>query len=246
MAVLSKTGLIDYCLRNLGFPVIPVNVSEEQIEDRVEEALEYFREYHYDGIEKVYLKHQLTQQNIDDKEIQLNDSLIYGVTRVHRYTGVASTNNMFSLEYQIRLEDIYNLLEADLINYELTQQHLTLLDRLLIGEHPFRFNRIKNIIYLDQDMSRTFKEGDYILVECYRVLDPADLPNVWGNQWLRKYTTALIKRQWATNVKFYSGMQLPGGITIDGDGLYQEAVSELAELEDQLENRSTPLFFEVG
>lgn len=246
MAVSTKQGLIDYCLRELGHPLIQINVADEQIEDRVEEALEYFREWHYDGIEKVYLKHKLTQENLDTKQIKLDDSLIYGVTRVHQFGSGQSSNDMFNLEYQIRLEDLYNLLDSDLINYSMTQQHLTLLNRLLVGEHPFRYNRILNVIHLDQDLKRTFEVGEYILVECYRVLDPAEAPNLWGNQWLKHYTTALIKKQWASNVKFYGNMQLPGGIVIDGDSLYQEATSEIQELKDTLETMSVPLFFEMG
>lgn len=246
MAVTSKQGLIDYALRNLGFPLIPINVAEEQIEDRVEEALEYFREYHYDGIEKVYLKHQLTQDNIDTKEIKLNDSLVYGVTRVLKYVGSKNGDAQFSLDYQIRLEDIANLVDADLINYEMTQQHLSLLNYILVGEHPFRFNRILNVIHLDQQTKRNFQVGDYIIVECYRVLDPESVEEVWGNEWLKQFTTALIKRQWATNVKFFGGMQLPGGITIDGDSMYQESISEIQELKDKLESTSAPLFFEMG
>lgn len=246
MAVTSKSGLIDYCLRHLGYPLIPINISEEQLEDRIEEALEYFREYHYDGITKVYLKHQLTQANIDTQEIKLSDSLIYGVTRVLNYGGAKNSNNMFNLDYQIRLEDMYNLLDADLINYEMTQQHLSLLNYILVGEHPFRYNRILNVLHLDQNLKKNFSVGDYIIVECYRVLDPSVAAEVWSNQWLKEYSTALIKKQWASNVKFFGGMQLPGGITVDGDSMYQEAMSEIQELKDHLDATSSPLFFEMG
>lgn len=246
MAVTSKTGLIDYCLRELGYPIVQINVTEEQIEDRVEEALERFRTYHYDGIEKVYLAHQMTQENLDTKQIVLDDELIYGVTKVHHYGSALSSNNLFNLEYQLRVEDLYSLIGADLIAYETSRQHLALLEHVLVGHKQFRYNRYTNIIHLDQNLEKNFVPGTYILVECYRVLNPAETPRVWGNQWLRAYTTALIKRQWGANVKKMSNMQLPGGVMFDGQALYDEAMGEIKDLEDDLDNSSGVLEWYVG
>lgn len=246
MAVSSKQGLIDYCLRELGHPLIKINVTEEQIEDRVEEALEHFREYHYDGIEKVYMAHALTQQNLDTKQIQVNDSLIYGVTKVHHYGTALSTNNLFSLEYQLRLEDMYSLMGADLISYETSRQHISMLQHLLVGHKSFRFNRYTSVIHLDQDLDRQFEVGNFILIECYRVLDPSEATSVWGNQWLKHYTTALIKRQWGNNLRKYQGLQLPGGVSIDGNAIYDEANQEVEALRDDLDSKSAPLSFLVG
>lgn len=245
MAVASKQGLIDYCLRELGYPVSKINVTDEQIEDRVEEALEFFREYHFDGIERVYLKHQLTQSNIDSKSISLDDSLIYGVTKVHLVPESTSTNDLFNLEYQFRIQDMYNLLDADLINYTMAHQHLALLNHTLVGHKHFRYNRIKNEINLDTSLS-SMALGDYILVECYRVLDPAESTGVWSNQWLKHYTTALIKRQWGTNLKKFSNMQIPGGQVIDGQALYSEGNEEVEALKSELMDKSAPLDFLLG
>lgn len=245
MAVTTKQGLIDYCLRELGHPVAKINVTDEQIEDRVEEALEFFREYHYDGIEKVYLKHQLTQNDLDSKVIKLDDSLIYGVTQVHLLPSMSSTESLFNLEYQLRMQDMYNLLEADLINYTMAFSHISLMQHVLRGHKHFRYNRIKNEIHLDTRLS-DFDVGDYILVECYRVLDPSEVGDVWGNQWLKHYTTALIKRQWGQNLKKFSGMQVPGGIVIDGQAIFNEANEEIESLKNELMEKSAPLEFYLG
>lgn len=246
MPVTTKLGLRDYCLRELGSPLKRIHITDEQMEDRIDQSLEFFREYHFDGIKKVYLMHQLTQQNIDEKKIVLNDSLIYGVTKVHHTGSALTTNNLFSLEYQLRVQDMYSLLGADLIQYEITFQHLSMLQHLLVGHKMFRYNRIENVIYLDQDLNRNFNAGDYIMVECYRVLDPSEATLVWNNQWLKHYVTAQFKRQWATNIKSWQGMQLPGGVTIDGDALYDEANQEINELEEELMSKSAPIEFFVG
>lgn len=245
MAVTSRTELIQYALRELGAPLIEINVAEEQIQDRVDEALEFFREYHWDGIEKTYLPIQLTQQIIDEKKIILDDSMIYGVIKIHYIGSNLSSNNLFSLEYQLRVQDLYNLIDADLINYAMTHQHLSLLNDQLIGHRPFRFNRLTNTVHLDTNMAK-FDVDDYILVECYKIIDEESVPAVWNNAWLKLYTAALIKRQWGSNLKKFSGMQLPGGVTIDGAGLYQEADSEVNELKTELQDKSAPLEFFVG
>ena len=245
MAVNSRQKLIDYCMRSLGAPVVKINVDIEQVYDRVEEALEYFREYHYDGIEKVYLKHQITQDNIDTQSILVSDSLIYGVNRII-HIGNSSTTDWTSIGYQLRIDDIYSLLGADLINYTLAQQHYSLLQDILVGHKQFRYNRITDTIHLDFSLKDNYKVGDYILVDCYRVLDPATTSKLWGNQWLKHYTTALIKMQWATNLKKFNGLSLPGGVNIDGDSLYAEADKEIDELKEELLNKSAPLEWFIG
>ena len=179
MAVNSRQKLIDYCMRSLGSPVVKINVDIEQVYDRVEEALEYFREYHWDGIEKVYLKHQITQDNIDTQSILVSDSLIYGVNRII-HIGNSSSTDWTSIGYQLRIDDIYSLLGSDLINYTLAQQHYSLLQDLLVGHKPFRYNRITDTIHLDFSVKGNYKVGDFILVDCYRVLDPTTTSKLWG------------------------------------------------------------------
>jgi len=246
MAVTSRQTLIDYCLRALGEPVIEINIDDQQVEDRVDDAIEYFRLYHYDGIEKVYLKHQITQQDIDNQYFEVND-LIYGVTRVFPVaSGTSTSKSIFDLQYQLRLNDLYDLSSTSILYYTQVMSHLALLDLTLNGQPLYRFNRLNNRLYIDTDWQNKMAIGSYILVECYRALDPASAPKLYNENWLKHYTTALIKRQWATNLKKFSGMQLPGGVTIDGDKLYLEAQAEIKELEDDIMNKSAPLSFSMG
>jgi hypothetical protein len=246
MAVTTRQGLIDYCLRSLGEPVVEINIDDQQIEDRVDEAIEFFRQYHYDGIEKVYLKHLVTQENVTDKSIPIND-LVYGVTRVFPIaSGTSTSKSIFDLQYQLRLNDLYDLTSTSIIYYTQVMSHLALLDLTLNGHPLYRFNRFTNRLYIDENWVENIVAGSYILVECYRALDPATVPRMYSDVWLKHYTTALIKKQWATNVKKFQGMQLPGGVTIDGDKLYAEATEEIKELEDDIITKSAPLEFFLG
>ena len=225
MAVTTRVGLIEYCLRALGEPVVEINIDEQQVEDRVDEAIEYFRQYHFDGIEKVYLKHNITQQNIDDKFILVPD-LIYGITKVYPVaSGTSTSKSIFDLQYQLRLNDLYDLTSTSVMYYTQVMSHLALLDLTLNGHPLYRFNRLNNKLYIDTVWSEKMQVGNYLLVECYRAMDPADAPRMYGESWIKHYTTALIKKQWAVNLKKFTGMQLPGGVSIDGPALYAEAVS---------------------
>lgn len=246
MAITTRQGLIDYCLRDLGEPVVEINVDEQQVEDRVDEAIEYWRQYHYDGVEKVYLKHLVTEDDVTQKSIPIND-LIYGVTRVFPIAAASSTSkSIFDLQYQLRLNDLYDLTSTSVIYYSMVMSHLALLDLTLNGHPLYRFNRLTNRLYIEEDWTQNISSGTYLLIECYRVLDPATAPRMYNESWLKHYTTALIKKQWATNLKKFSGMQLPGGVTIDGDRLYQEAKDEIEKLETDLRDKSAPLEFMMG
>lgn len=246
MAVTSRQSLIDYCLRALGEPVVEINIDDQQIEDRVDDAIEYFRLYHYDGIEKIYLKHQITQQDIDNQYFEVND-LIYGVTRVFPVASATSVSkSMFDMQYQLRLNDLYDLTSTSIVYYTQVMSHLALLDQTLNGQPLYRFNRLNNRLYIDTDWKAKMDIGNFVLVECYRALDPADAPRLYGDNFIKHYTTALIKKQWAVNIKKFSGMQLPGGVTIDGNKLYEEAQAEIKELEEDLMNKSAPLTFSMG
>jgi hypothetical protein len=246
MAVTTRQGLIDYCLRSLGEPVVEINIDEQQIEDRVDEAIEYFRQYHFDGIEKTYLKHVITQEDIDNKYISVPD-LVYGVSRVFPVaSGTSTSKSIFDLQYQLRLNDLYDLTSTSITYYTMTMSHLALLDMTLNGHPIYRFNRLNGKLYIDTMWQEKMEVGNYILVECYRALDPSDAPKLYGDAWLKHYTTALIKKQWATNIKKFQGMQLPGGVTIDGDKLYLEATEEIKELETEMITKSAPLEFFMG
>ena len=246
MAVTTRQGLIDYCLRSLGEPVVEINIDEQQIEDRVDEAIEHYKMYHYDGIEKMYLKHQITQDDIDQRYIPIPD-YIYGVTRVFPVAaGTGTSKSIFNLQYQLRLNDLYDLTSVSVVYYQMVMNHLALLDTTLNGLTLYRFNRRTGRLYIEEDWTLNMPVDSYILVECYRALDPATYPSVYGDNWLKHYTTALLKKQWATNIKKFSGLQLPGGVTIDGDKLYTEAVEEVKELDDIIQRKSAPLEFFMG
>lgn len=319
MAVSSRDGLKQYCLRALGHPVVEINADDDQLEDRIDEALEYWRIYHPDGVEKLYMKHAITASELYlttavatsfpisaiitgqtsgataqvvsetsrlssgntvlvknvtgtfvggetisdgtntavlatpavslgsyDKRFILIPDLVYGVTRVLPFSQASSSKNLFDLQYQLRLNDLYDLTSTSIIYYKTVMSHLALLDLELNGHPQFRFNRRNSKLYLDMNWDADVALGDFIVVECYRVLDPAESTKVWDESWLKHYTTALFKKQWATNIKKFSGIQLPGGVTLDGDKLYDEATGEVKELEDELQNKSAPLEFFLG
>lgn len=246
MAVNSRQDLINYCFRALGAPVVEINVDMDQVEDRVDEAIEYFRQYHYDGIEKVYLKHQITQQDIDNKYITLPD-YIYGITRVFPIAaGTSTSKSIFDLQYQLRLNDLYDLTSTSVIYYSQVMSHLALLDLTLNGHPLYRFNRMTGKLFIEASWQDEMQIGNYVLVECYRALDPTQATKVYNDIWLKHYTTALFKKQWAVNIKKFQGLQLPGGVTIDGDKLYDEAMSEIKELEEEMLNKSAPLDWFLG
>jgi hypothetical protein len=243
--VTSRQGLRDYCLRALGAPVLEINVDDDQLEDRIDEALEYWKQYHYDGIERVYLKHTVTSDDITNQYIPIADA-VYGITRVIPISQTSSSKSLFDIQYQLRLHDLYDLTSTSIIYYKTVMAHIALLDMELNGPQMFRFNRLQNRLNIDLKWGTDVKEGNIIVCEAYRALDPNEFSKAWNETWLKKYVTALFKKQWATNIKKFSGIQLPGGVTLDGDKLYDEAVGEIKELEDELQNKSAPLEFFLG
>ena len=323
MAIASRQGLIDYCLRRLGFPVIEINVDDDQVEDRIDDALQYFQEYHFDGVERVYLHHQisgatirfsglsvpsfeagetlvgatsgascklvsldnmaasiskvkgtfvageiLTGQNsgfsralvstpnfytpgdIQNGYVTIPDAVI-GVIRILPVNGPSSgmnnANNMFDVIYQFRMNDMYNLLSADMIYYTQMKQYLSMLDMLLVGDRSFAYNRKTDKLEIHCNWEDVFEPGDYIIVECYRIINPNTYTQVYDDMFLKKYATALIKRQWGENMKKFGGMQLPGGIVMNGQQVYDEAVEEISSIEAEMQSKAElPVDFMVG
>lgn len=231
--VTSRGQLIDYCLRRLGSPVIEINVDDQQIEDRIDDAFQFYREFHYDAVELVYLKHQFTAEDIERQYIETND-LVVGVNRILPFTNRSRGMDIFDVRYQILINDLYSLMSTDLIYYSMVKTQLELINMLLVGQQPIRFNRHMNRIYIDADWNLDSRIGEYIIIEAYRILDPNTYTDVYDDMYLKKYSTALIKRQWAENIKKFSGVQLPGGVTLNGDTLYQEAVQEINAIEEEM------------
>ena len=300
----TRATFKDYCLRRLGHPVIQINVDDDQVEDRIDDALQFFEDYHFDGCEQMYLKHQITQDDIDRRWIYCPDPVIF-VTGIIPFDQSSSSVNMFDLRYQLRLHDLYDFTSVSYVSYEITMQHIRTLNLLFSGTPLFRFNRKQNRIFLDIDWSRDLQLGQYVVVECYRAMRPdtvtltgtitgttsnntltgtgtifdqeviendiitlssgqevqirtinsptsitianslttnitantatkAGVTDVWNDKFLKNYATAKIKYQWGTNLSKFAGIQMPGGVTLDGPRIMQEAQVELDKLEEEM------------
>lgn len=234
--VTSRSELVDYCLRRLGAPVIEINVDSAQVEDRIDDAFQFYREYHYDAVEKVYLKHMVTANNISDQYIEISDTVV-GVERVFPFMNKSTGTNIFDIKYQILINDLYTLMSTDIIYYTQVRQELELINQVLVGQKPIRFNRHMNRLHIDMDWAADVVPGTYIIVECWRILDPNVFTDVYNDMFLKRYATALIKRQWGDNMKKFSGVQLPGGVTLNGEVVYQEAVEEIRQIETEIQSR---------
>ena len=240
-SVTSRQGLIDYCLRRLGQPVIEINIDDDQLDERVDDALEYFQEYHFDGVEKVFLKHKITQTDIDNEYIPMGDPAspdggpVISVVRVLPIPSFDSfQSGFFNEEYQLRLNDLNNFSGSSMIQWSMSLRNFSEIEQLFSITPQMMFNRKQNRVYLEADWTEKFNVDDYLIIEAYRALDPAVYPEVWNDMFLKKYTTALIKRQWGENLKKYQGVVLPGGITLDGKTIYDEAVEEIRQIEEEI------------
>lgn len=316
-SVTTRQQLIDYCLRRLGHPVIEINVDDDQVEDRIDDAFQFYREYHYDAVEEVYLKAQVTASNIvlttstantfgvgevltgqtsgvvstvqsnnngniifafkttedksfvagetitasggnsavvasftkgsfDNKYFDISDA-VAGIKNVLPFFDRTSGINLFDIRYQMLVQDLYNLMSVDMIHYNMVQNHLRLINDLLVGQKPFRFNRHMNRLYVDMDWERDAGINDYLIVNCYRILDPTTYTDVYDDMFLKRYATSLIKRQWGENLKKFSGVQLPGGVTLNGQQIFEEALQEIQQIEEEMQSRfELPPMFITG
>ena len=323
MALASRQDLEDYSKRRLGHPVIEINVEDGQVSDRIDDALQFFQEYHFDGVERVFVSHQIvgsklklttniagnfteretitgstsgataqvasgegqfitveetktgvfvasetitggtsgstatlaptdfyTKGDIENGYVPVGSGIL-GVTRMFNFGGAATNNTkdgqLFDLMYQFRMNDLYNLMGADMVYYTIVQSHLTTLEKLLTSERQIRFNRKTDRLYVDTDWDKTFNVGDYIVAEAYAIIDPATYTEVYDDMFLKKYTTALIKRQWGENLKKFAGIQMPGGVTLNGDQIYNEAITEIKEIEAEMSSKyELPPGFMIG
>lgn len=312
----TRQGLIDYCLRQLGHPVLEINIDDDQIEDRIDEALQFFQEYHFDAVELVYLQEKISAStlkingvnaaaftvgetvtgstsgltatirsvvaaneftatgmtgtftvgetitgsvsgqtatvntssvgNYDNKYLTLSDSVI-GVVKVLPFDARTRGIDLFDVRYQILLNDIYSLQSTDLIYYTQVRSQLQLMNDLLVGQKPVRFNKHQNRVYVDMDWNQDVVIGEYIVVQAYRILDPDSFTDVYNDMFLKRYATALIKKQWGSNLKKFEGVQLPGGVTLNGQKIYDEAVDEIKQIELEVDSRyQLPVDFFTG
>lgn len=309
----TRQELIDYCLRKLGHPVLEINVDDDQIEDRIDEAFATYRDFHFDAVEKVYLKEQITAStvqisginaasfangslitggtsgatavvvrnisanrffaykvtgtftpgetitgstsatlssitlgNYDNRFITLSDAVI-SVSRILPFSSSTRGIDLFDVRYQILLNDLYSIQSTDIIYYTQVKTQLQLIQDLLVGVKPIRFNRHQNRVYIDMNWEDDVQIGEYIIVEAMRALDPNTFTDVYNDGWLKKYCTALIKQQWGTNLKKFEGVQLPGGVTLNGQKIFDEATEEIQNLKDEVQSTyQEPIDFFTG
>jgi len=231
----SRDTLIEYCLRRLGEPVIEINVDTDQLEDRVDEALQYYREFHSDATYRGFLKHEVTSDDVSNEYIPISSNITQ-VSRLFPLRG-QSGRNFFDIKYQMHLNDIADLHSyiGDLAYYEQMQQYLSLLDMKLTGSPQVHFARRQNRLYIHGDFADgDIKAGDYVVAEVYQIIDPDTHTSVWNDMWLKEYTTALIKQQWGANLIKFEGMQLPGGVTLNGRQIYEDALQEIEQLREKI------------
>jgi hypothetical protein len=262
----SRQELIDYCLRRLGAPVLEINVDDDQIDDLVDDALQYFHERHFDGIERMYLKYKITQDDLDrgsakntsgvgivtttgtstipgygstsfnfyesSNYIQVPDSII-GIEKVFKFDTSSISGGMFSIKYQLFLNDLYYFNSVELLQYAMVKTYLEDIDFLLTTDKQVRFNKRQNRLYMDIDWGSQSADK-FIVLDCYRILDPNDFTKVYNDSFLKRYLTALIKRQWGQNLIKFRGVKLPGGIELNGRELYEDAEKELDEISKRM------------
>ena len=259
----SKQELIDYCLRKLGAPILEINIAEEQIDDLVDDAVQFFNERHFDGVIQNYLKYKITQEDIDRgrgrvgiETTSINNTIngvttqydynensnylpippnVIGVNKIYQFEGTNSiSNSMFSIKYQLFLNDVYYWGSLELLTYSMTKRYLEDIDWLLNTQKQIRFNKRQDRLYLDIDWSSLIP-GQWLIVDCYQIMDPNKFSEVWNDSFLKPYLTALIKRQWGYNISNkFKGMKLPGGVELDGRTLVEDAQREIDTLMDKM------------
>ena len=267
----TRQGLIDYCLRRLGAPVLEINVDDDQIDDLVDDALQYFQERHFDGVERMYLKYRFTEEDLNRGKatnqdgstntvgivttsatstdisgygtttsnfyeasnfIQIPDSVI-GIEKIFKFDTSSISGGMFSIKYQLFLNDLYYFNSVELLQYSMTKTYLEDIDFLLTPEKQIRYNKRQDRLYLDIDWGSMSKD-DYIIIDCHRILDPDTFTGVYNDSFLKRYLTALIKRQWGQNLIKFNGVKLPGGIELNGRQIYDDAEREIDEIQARM------------
>jgi len=267
----SRSELADYCRRQLGAPVLEINVADEQVDDIIDDAVQFFQERHFDGVSQTYLKYRITQDDIDRGQASMNSSekntgittttatadiagtdvtfsyyensnflqippSVIGVTKIYHFDGSNTmTNNMFSVKYQMFLNDIYYWGATEMLTYAMTKTYLEDINFLLTTEKQIRFNKRMDRLYLDIDWGSVSKD-DWLVIDCFSQLNPDDYGRVWNDSFLKKYTTALLKRQWGQNLLKFQGVKLPGGVELNGRQIYDDAEKDLEIIREQMSN----------
>jgi len=241
----TKDEFKEYCLRKLGKPVIEINVTEDQIEDRVGEAIRFYWDYHFDGSDMVYYKHQITADDIANKYITVPENIM-GVVSVFPIGDPSiRSDDLFNIRYQIALNDLYTLTSVSLVPYYMAMEHLSLMSEMLIGKQPIRYSRHKDRVYIDTDWT-SLSVNRYLILQAYEVIDPDVYTDAWNDRWLQNYATALIKKQWGDNINKFSGMSLPGGVQFNGDKIQNDAEADIRRLEADMASIQLPIMDMIG
>ena len=263
----TKATLKEYCLRSLGKPVIDINVDDEQVDDRIDEAVQYFCQYHSDGVERMYLKYEVTAADVTRMTADTSESVtensvtttwkqgnnflivpdtVISVVNVFPLSDRANLN-IFDVKYQLRLNDLYDFSSTSIVHYEMTMKHLDFLDHILVGEKPMRFNHLSNKLFLDMDWTNDITAGEFLIFEVFRRLDPTQSTDMFDDLYLKRYTTALIKRQWGQNLSKFNGTAMLGGVTLNGPELFSTAIAEQQKLEEEIRlNYEEPAHMQQG
>jgi hypothetical protein len=245
MLATTRQEFVDVCIRKISGGNIEINVSDEAIDDCVDQALQYYQDYHYDGTEKRYYKHVITTDDVTNKYITVPDNCI-GAIRLFSLSSAISTSNMFDIRYQIALNDLYTFTSVSMIPYYMAFQQIQFIEQLLVGNQPIRFNRKTNKVYLDMDWGRV-PVGNYLILETYFVVDPEETPKIWQDRWLSEYCSQLIKLRWGSAMTKFKSARLPGGIELNGDQIYEQAQTRLDKMEAEMISKySEPVEFFVG
>lgn len=242
----TKATFKEYCLRKLGKPVIEINVDDDQVDDRIDEALRYWYDYHFDGSEKIYYKHAITETDVANKYITLPENIIGAVSIFSIGDPSLSSDDLFNIRYQIALNDVYTLTNVSLVPYYMVMEHLALMTELLVGKQPIRYSRHKDRLHVDMDWN-TVAVGSFLLVEAYEVVDPETFTDAYNDRWLQNYATTLIKEQWGSNLTKFTGMSLPGGVQFNGEKIYNDAVDARTKMEQEMiSSYSLPVLDMIG
>jgi hypothetical protein len=254
----TRETLKQYALRTLGKPVIEINVDDDQLEDRIDEALQFFAQYHYDGIRRTYLKYKLTSTDKtrlstlnastetatdgpssdtttwyeDNNYLSVPQSVV-SVINIFPFSDKGNLN-LFDVRYQLRLNDLYDFSSTSVVNYDVVLRHLDFLDHILVGEKPIRFNQHDNRLYIDMDWSNDLTTDEWIVIECYRKLDPESYTDIYNDIYLKRYVTALFKKQWGANLSKFNGVTMIGGVSLNGGQIFQEALTDVEKLENEI------------
>ena len=253
----TRESLKQYALRALGKPVIEINADDDQLEDRLDEALQFFAQYHYDGVEGTYLKYEVTQADVDRIKTPTGDTAttitknsvttawteqnnfivvpeaVLAVTRIFPLSN-RGNQNLFDIRYQLRLNDLYDFSSTSIIHYDMVLRHLDFLDHILVGEKPIRFNQYNNKLFVDMDWKTDISVGEFLVIECFRKLDPTTFTDVYNDIYLKRYTTALFKKQWGANLSKFNGVAMIGGVSLNGQQIYSEALEDVKKLEYEI------------